>query len=234
SSVNYFNQEGIIPNSAYERGAFKLNLEQELTNRLTLRGIFDYQVSSQDRETGGLDYTTISPLAKPFDDQNELVKYYMGSSSFAVNPLWNQRESTDETKVNLTDANIKLTYDITPNLSYTLNTFLRNRNTNRGIYRSSLHADGDEGVNGLGVLSNTLFRQVLIENIVNYAPNIGQEHALDITAVNAFDQQNSEYTQLDKSGFTNDALGYNGNATVLLDNVRDVSRRRLLSYMGRI
>lgn len=233
SSVNYFNQEGIIPNSGYERGALKLNIEQDLTERLTLRGIFDYHVSSQDRETGGLDYTTISPLARPFDDDNELVKYYLGTTDF-VNPLWNQRESTDETKVNLTDANIRLTYDILPNLSYTLNTFLRNRNTNRGIYRSSLHADGDQGLNGLGVLSNTLFRQVLIENIVNYAPNIGQEHALDITAVNAFDQENYEYTQIDKSGFMNDALGYNGNATVLSHSVRDVSRRRLLSYMGRI
>lgn len=233
SSVNYFNQEGIIPNSGYERGALKLNIEQDLTDRLTLRGIFDYHVSSQDRETGGLDYTTISPLARPFDDDNELVKHYLGTTDF-VNPLWNQRESTDETKENLTDANIRLTYDILPNLSYTLNTFLRNRNTNRGIYRSSLHADGDQGVNGLGVLSNTLFRQVLIENIVNYAPSIGEDHALDITAVNAFDQQNSEYTQLDKSGFTNDALGYNGTATVLLNSVRDVSRRRLLSYMGRI
>lgn len=233
SSVNYFNQEGIVPNSGYERGALKLNIEQELTDRLTMRGIFDYQVSSQDRETGGLNYTTISPLARPFDDDNELVKYYLGTTDL-VNPLWNQRESTDETKVNLTDANINLTYKIAPNLSYTLNTFLRNRNTNRGIYRTSLHADGDEGVNGLGVLSNTLFRQVLIENIVNYAPNIGQEHALDITAVNAFDQENYEYTQIDKSGFMNDALGYNGNATVLLNSVRDVSRRRLLSYMGRI
>src|SRR5690606_35450641 len=50
----------------------------------------------------------------------------------------------------------------------------------------------------------------------------------------AFDGQRNEYTQLDKSGFTNDALGFNGNATVLLNNTRNVSQRRLLSFLGRV
>ncbi len=142
SSVNYFTQDGIIPNSSYDRGTFKLNLEQELTDKLTFRGIFNYQNATQDQETGGLNFTTITPLARPFDDNNELVKFYLGNSVTAVNPLWDQRESTDESKINLTDINLNLTYDFTPSLSYTLNTFLRNRNIDRGIYRSSLHSAG--------------------------------------------------------------------------------------------
>ncbi len=234
SSVNYFDQEGIIPNSKFERGAFKLSIDQKLTDKLSLTGILNYQISNQDRETGGLNFTTRTPLARAFDENNELVKFYLGVGNFNVNPLWDQRESVDESKVNLSDIKLNLTYNILPNLSYSLNTFHRSRNTNRGIYRSSLHSSGDEGINGLGILSSSLFTQVLIENIVNYAPEINDDHVLDITAVNAFDQQNNQYTQLDKQGFTNDALDYNGNATVLLNNFRDVSQRRLLSYMGRI
>ncbi|WP_418501360.1 SusC/RagA family TonB-linked outer membrane protein [Flagellimonas sp.] len=234
SSVNYFTQEGIIPNSSFDRGTFKLNIEQQLTDKLVFRGILNYQNANQDRETGGLNFTTITPLAKPFDEEGELVKFYLGPSNTAVNPLWDQRESTDETKINLTDINLSLVYNFTPNLSYTLKTFLRNRNTNRGIYRSSLHSAGDEGMDGLGVLSNTLFKQVLVENILSYAPQIHENHALDLTAVQAFDEQRNEYTQIDKSGFTYDALGYNGNATTLLNNPRDVSRRRLLSFLGRV
>jgi len=166
SSVNYFTQEGIIPNSSFDRGTFKLNIEQQLTDKLVFRGILNYQNANQDRETGGLNFTTITPLAKPFDEEGELVKFYLGPSNTAVNPLWDQRESTDETKINLTDINLSLVYNFTPNLSYTLKTFLRNRNTNRGIYRSSLHSAGDEGMDGLGVLSNTLFKQVLLLSIV--------------------------------------------------------------------
>jgi len=234
SSVNYFTQDGIIPNSGYDRGTFKLNLEHQITDKLTFRGIFNYQNATQDQETGGLNFTTITPLARPFDENGELVKFYLGNSITAVNPLWDQRESIDESKINLTDVNLNLTYNFTPSLSYTLNTFLRNRNTNRGIYRSSLHSAGDEGIDGIGVLANTLFKQVLIENIVNYSPTINDDHSLDITGVQAFDEQENEYTQIDKSGFINDALGYNGNATTLLSNNRNVSQRRLLSFLARV
>src|SRR5690606_30757196 len=142
--------------------------------------------------------------------------------------------SIDESKINLTDVNLNLTYNLTPSLSYTLNTFLRNRNTNRGIYRSSLHSAGDEGIDGIGVLANSLFKQVLVENILNYEPEINENHDLDFTAVQAFDEQENEYTQIDKSGFTNNALAYNGDATTLLANNRSVSQRRLLSFLGRV
>lgn len=234
SSVNYFTQDGIIPNSGYDRGSFKLNLEQKLSDRFTFRGILNYQNAKQDRETGGLNFTTITPLAMPFDEEGNLQKFYLGPTNTSVNPLWDQRESMDETKINLTDVNLALDYKIAPNLNYTLNTFLRTRNTNRGIYRSSLHSAGDEGNDGIGVLSSSLFTQVLVENILNYAPDLGEDHNLDLTGVQAFDQQRDEFTQLDKSGFTNDALGFNGNATVLLNNIRNVSQRRLLSFLGRV
>ncbi|MBR9855856.1 MAG: SusC/RagA family TonB-linked outer membrane protein, partial [Algicola sp.] len=113
SSVNYFTQKGIIPNSGFNRGTFKLNIDQKLTDKLLFRGIINYQNATQDRETGGLNFTTITPLAKPFDDNDELLKFYLGPSNTAVNPLWDQRESTDETKINLTDINLSLVYDIT-------------------------------------------------------------------------------------------------------------------------
>ncbi|MFT5167488.1 MAG: TonB-linked SusC/RagA family outer membrane protein, partial [Saprospiraceae bacterium] len=234
SSLSYFDQNGIIPNSGYTRAAFKLNLDQEITDRLSLKGIFNYQNATQKRETGGLNFTTITPLAKPFDENEELLKFYLGPANTAVNPLWDQRESLDETKINLTDINLTLSYQILPGLSYSLRTFLRNRNTNRGLYRTSLHSAGDEGVDGFGLLANTLFRQSLIENIVTYAPEIGEDHTIDFTAVQAFDEQNTEFTQIEKSGFTNDALTYNGDATTLLNSIRVVSNRRLLSYLGRV
>jgi len=234
SSLNFFDQNGIIPNSGYNRTAFKLNLDQKITKRLSLRGIFNYQNATLDKETGGLNFTNITPLAKPFDENGELLKFYLGPNNTAVNPLWNQRESVDETKTNLTDINLTFNYQILPGLSYSLRTFLRNRNMNRGLYQTSLHSSGDEGVNGTGIIDNTLFRQSLVENIINYAPETGNKHNIDLTAVQAFDEQRKEFTELKKSGFTNDALAFNGDATNLLSNTRDVSKRRLLSYLGRV
>ena len=234
SSINYFDQNGIIPNSGFRRATFKLNLDQQITDKLSLKGIFNYQNATQDQETGDLNFTNITPLARPFDENGNLVKFYLGPNNTAVNPLWDQRESVDETKTNLTDLNLTLSYQILPGLSYSLRTFQRNRNTNRGLYRTSLHSAGDEGIGGFAQIENTLFRQSLIENILIYSPEIGENHSIDFTAVQAFDEQKTEFTQIEKSGFTNDALTYNGDATTLLSNARDVSKRRLLSYLGRI
>ena len=148
--------------------------------------------------------------------------------------MWDQRESVDETETNLTDISLRLNYQITPKFSYSLKTFFRNRNTDQGTYRSSLHSAGDEGNNGIGILIDTQYKQKLIEHIFNYDILDNQTHKLDFTGVHAFDEQNFKYNQLDKSNFVNDGLLYNGLASELLSNNRDVWRHRVLSFMGRI
>jgi TonB-linked SusC/RagA family outer membrane protein len=235
SSLNYFTQEGIIPNSGFDRLQYKLNLSKKLTEKLSLDGIINIQHANQNRETGGLFLSSLSPIAKPFDDNGDLVKYYFGEeNSNAVNPLWDQKESVDETETNLTDLSLRLNYEITPDFSYSLKTFFRNRNTDQGTYRSSRHSAGDEGNNGIGVLIDTQFKQFLLEHILIYKLLDNDIHNLDITGVHAYDEQNFKYNQLDKSDFVNDVLSYNGLASELLSNNRFVSRRRSLSFMGRV
>ena len=234
SSLNYFTQDGIIPNSGFDRLQFKLNYSQELTDKLSLDGIINIQNANQSRETGGIFLASLSPIAKPYDDDGNLVKYYFGEeNSVAINPLWDQNESFDETETNLTDISVKLNYDISPKIKYSLKTFYRNRNTDQGTYRSSEHSAGDEGNNGVGVLIDTQYKQLLIEHILNYDIIDNDLHKLDFTGVHAFDQQDFKFNELVKSDFVNDALLYNGLASELLSNSRDVWRRRVLSFMGR-
>ncbi len=235
SSLNYFTQNGIIPNSGFDRLQFKLNYNHQLTEKLNIDGVINIQNSNQSRETGGLFLVNLSPIAKPFDEKGELVKYYFGQeNASAINPLWDQRESIDETQTNLTDLSLRLNYSLLPKLTYSLKTFFRNRSTDQGTYRSSLHSAGDEGNNGIGVLIDTQYEQLLVEHILNYGILDNPFHKLDFTGVHSFDEQNFKYNQLDKSDFVNDALGYNGLASNLLNNSRDVWRRRILSFMGRM
>ena len=235
SSLNYFTHNGIIPNSGFDRLQFKLNYNHQLTEKLNIDGVINIQNSNQSRETGGLFLVNLSPIAKPFDEKGELVKYYFGQeNASAINPLWDQRESTDETQTNLTDLSLRLNYSLLPKVTYSLKTFFRNRSTDQGTYRSSLHSAGDEGNNGIGVLIDTQYEQLLVEHILNYGILDNPFHKLDFTGVHSFDEQNFKYNQLDKSDFVNDALGFNGLASNLLNNSRDVWRRRILSFMGRM
>lgn len=234
SSLNYFTQDGIIPNSGFDRLQYKLNYTHQLTDKLSLDAIVNIQNAKQNRESGGIFLSALSPIAKPFDDNGNLVKYYFGQeNSNAINPLWDQNESIDETETNLTDISLRFNYQITDNITYSLKTFYRNRNTDQGTYRSSRHSAGDEGNNGIGVLIDTQYKQLLVEHILNYNIIDDDIHKLDFTGVHAYDETNFKYNQLDKSDFVNDALGYNGLASELLNNSRDVRKRRLLSYLGR-
>ena len=233
SSISYFKQDGLIPTSGFERGNFKINVDQKITNKFSVQANVSFQTSKQDIESSSLNFISISPLARPFDENGELVKFPLQGNTGTVNPLWNIRESTDEAFSKLTDINLVAKYDITPSLSYKVNTFLRNRDTKRGIYRSSLHSSGDNGVNGRGALRNENYKDFLIENIVDYSPKINEKHVLDFTFVNAINERGTEETSISKENFNNDFLGYNGKATIISDATRDVSERRLVSFLGR-
>lgn len=234
TSFNYFSQDGIIPNSSYDRLSFKLNLSHQLTEKLELESIINVQDSKQSKETGGLFLVNLSPIARPYNDQGDLVKYYFGEeNASAINPLWDQEYSDDLSDISLIDLNLRFNYEVAPNLTYSLKGFQRQRTLNQGIYRSSQHSAGDEGLNGLGVLINSSYRQSLLEHILNYKI-VHNKHDFNLTAVHALDEQYSIYNQIDKSDFVNDALNFNGLASKILSNYRSVTRRRVLSYLGRI
>ena len=99
---------------------------------------------------------------------------------------------------------------------------------------SSRHSGGDEGTNGYGALIDTKFNQILVEHILSYGILDNDIHKLDFTGVHAYDEQNFTYNELQKADFVNDGLQYNGLAAELLNNYRGVSRRRALSFMGRV
>ncbi|WP_142783402.1 SusC/RagA family TonB-linked outer membrane protein [Changchengzhania lutea] len=233
SSLNYFKQDGLIPSSSFERGTLKLNIDQKISKKLSMQANVNFQTNTQDNESSSIGFISISPLAIPFDENGDLVQRPLGESHFQINPLWNIRESTNETRTTLTDINLTATYNFIPNLSYKLNAFLRNRNAEQGIYRTRLHSQGDEGIDGFATIATKLYKEYLIENIVNYNPQLNESHNLDFTFVNAISERKTNTTSIDKSGFANDNLSYNGAATVLSDPIRNVERRRLVSFLGR-
>ena len=233
TSLNYFDQDGVIPTSGFRRGAVRVNVDQRVNDRISLQANVNFQKSDQTVESTSLNFITISPLARPFDAAGNLIREPLGENNLTVNPLWNIREADNDRETTLTDLNLVGQINLLPGLDYKLNTFFRNRYFDQGIYRSTQHVEGDGDVQGLATLSNGLYREFLVENIINYVPQLGEANKLDFTFVQATNQRNSEFTSQTKSGFPNDALSYNGNATVLLGSARDVTRRRLVSFLGR-
>jgi len=243
ASMGYYNQEGIIPTSGFERGTFRINVDQKISKKLSLEANVALNTSLQDKESSSLNFITLSPLGSVRDENGELVRYPNGSPSY-TNPLWNIRESNNVLKSNSYNFNFVTKYNITDDLSYRLNTSLTRDANDEGQYFSSLHSSGRDS-NGFARIRNSFLQSYLIENILTYVKQINDDHGIDLTFVQSIDERKASYNNIEGKEFANDILGFDGIGSALSiiypqfdpDNPtragRYVEKRRLASFLGR-
>ncbi len=236
TSINYFKQTGLVPSADYKRGSFRFNIDQKINSRASIEANLNVTTDKQRKETPGLDFITISPFTGPYDSVGNLIKNVAGAnaSSSTINPLWNIRESNNDTKVNLVNLNLVGNYKLTKNFSYKLNTLLSRRNIDEGVYLSKQHSAGVTP-NGSATVANTLREEYLIENILNYKGQLGNNHKFDVTLVQSVNQRNTSKTTSTGTGFGNDVLGYDGITNALIfKTIRNEEQYRLVSFLGRL
>lgn len=235
TSFNYFDQSGLVPSSNYNRGTFRLNINQKINDKASIEANINVASDKQKRESANLDFITISPFTGPYDASGNLVKLLAGAnaSSSAVNPLWDIRESNTDSKTNFYNINLVGNYKFTKNLSYKLNTLNSRRYVDDGSYISTIHSKG-VALGGIADVASTLREEYLIENILNYKVQIGDNNKFDFTAVQSVNQINSSKTNSNATGFSNDILGYDGITSALNFKVtRNEEQKRILSFLGR-
>ncbi len=236
TSVNYFDQKGLIPTSGFKRGSFRVNLNQKINDRASIEANLNVSTAAQERETNNLDFITISPFTGPFDVEGNLVRDLAGAnaSSSSINPLWNIRESENDIKTDLYNLNLVANYKFTKSFSYKLNTLVSRKFTDEGQYISRIHSQGVTP-SGRANVSNTLREEYLIENIFNYSPEINDNNKLDVLFVQSINQRNSSRTSTEATGFGNDILGYDGISSALdFITQRNEEQYRISSFLGRV
>jgi TonB-linked SusC/RagA family outer membrane protein len=236
SSLTYFTQTGLLPNSDYKRGAFRLNITQRITDKLNIDANLNISTDAQQKESTSLDFITISPFTGPYDVDGNLVFRLAGAnaSSSTINPLWNIREANNRNKTNLFNINLTGTYAFSKNFSYKLNTLFNRKFGDEGTYRTRLHSEGI-AANGSATLTNNVWGEFLIENIINYNKEINKNNKLDVTLVHSVNERDYSSTYISGTNFTNDLLGFDGITNALnYNSTRNENRRRLLGYLGRV
>jgi len=232
-SINYFQEDGIIPNSKYVRKTFRLNIDQKIGDKFSVN--FDLNLLNDDIDrAANVNVITTSPLGRAYDDFGNLTQFPSGEELSAINPIWNLREQDNEEKGNDFVINITPTWQISDNLQYQLKTNFTRRTSERGQYQSSLSSAGDD-VNGVARIDNQLRESYLIENILTWDKAFNYDHKLNVTLVQATQEDKFSRTFTQAEGFTNESLGYNG-ITNAIGNVfveRDQLQDRLTSGMIR-
>jgi TonB-linked SusC/RagA family outer membrane protein len=232
-SAGYFNQQGMVPTSAFERGTLRLNLDHKINDRLTV-GTSTYLARSTERiETGLLTTLAMPPLAQPFDENGDL-QLIVTEDEVYTNPLFNINESDNNRKTNRVILNLFADYEILEGLKYRLNTNVNYRNRTDASYESTRHRFG-QSYGGQAQLGSLESMEYLIENILTYNKSFNENNRMDITLMQSLNEINFEQFSVRTRDIGNDILGYDGigNGAILFAPNRSANRRALISYMGR-
>lgn len=243
SSINYFNQEGMITKSDFKRITGRINIDQKISRTVKTGINISYTNSLTHGEDGNNNSTssndmyqkaiTFSPYTVPYDDDGNLNQYV--NSDLKFNPLWNSREYSNENKTDRILVNLFTDVDIVKGLKYRFNSKFDQRHENEQSYQTRLHEYGAVS-KGWGKITFVNDSEWLIENILTYDQILNKNNRFDVTFVQSANKLRTEtYTQT-ATGFLSDYFGADGisNATNLNNPNRSIRPRQIASYLGRI
>lgn len=233
ASLGFYDQQGMISPASYRRYNASVNAQYKLHSRVTLGARFQYaHVEKQQEDANIMNILTKSPLLSAYDEEGNMRVL---SEDDSYNPLWNNVNAQNESKMDRFLANITLDWNIWGGLKYKLNANMNIRNQEQGVYQTSKHEKGCT-LGGVASITNNSYYDYLLENILTYDWKINDKHYLDFTFVQSIEAIQSKSTMASGSGFSSDGLAYNNLPSASITNPleRSITPRRLVSFMGRI
>ena len=245
-SFNYFDQQGIILNSGFQRGTIRLNLDKKISPKLSMNfssqvaGTFEKRalVNSQGGSFGGvlLDALRISPIL-PVRDEFGQYTYSNGPLPY-VEDVGNPVAYAEKTKDQRTTArallNVGVNYEIVKGLTARVTGGFDYNNNQQNTYRPSDVFLG-RLTNGSAVRATTYRYSWLNENTLTYDKKLNENNALNVV-VGLTEQQffGDDFSTSANNFFTN-TLGSDNLAlaATLLTPGSGRPSNTLASYFGR-
>lgn len=246
-SGGVFSQQGIIPNSDYNRYSFRVNLNHDISRIFSVGYTAIYTRSDRSHQNsqtgnrgsdmfGGMLFAP--PTVGPYDANGRYVRLntvYSFISNALINPVATQNEVSNKTKVDDIVGNLHLRIKASKDLEIRISGNILNSNNRNDIFRNrepyALNSTG------MAIVNTTQYTSLLNENIINYRKTFAEKHSLDVVGGIA--------NQLDKSttmgsGSASDFLSnsvYTGSlqsAGVPGLPTSSYSKTALSSFVGRI
>ena len=222
ASGEYFTQEGIIPDSNFDRYNLMLNVNSQLTDKLKLDFRLAPTITENQRQPAsapyfarppGIVYSALvnSPTVKPYNEdgtinQTDNQSHLGAGTTTASNPLAIIPAVDDRLLQFQTRASLGLSYEFIPGLTFKtfggsyINIF------NRDFYRANslLYRDATEGESYAQASSSTEINW-LWENTLNYEREIG-DHYVNAVAGYSIQKDNIDVKQVQADNFPDDLV----------------------------
>lgn len=235
-SLGYYNQDGMVMNSGYNRITGRLNIDHKIFKTLSLGANLYYAHAKTETADGSFNrFITMPPLAKVYNDDGSLRMDVTDAGEAHYNPLWNMDRSVNDENSDNYLTNLYLDWEIIKGLTYRANGSMNYRNNQKGSYLFRDHTTGKD-TNGKATVGNVLRTEYLIENILNYNKEFKHIHRLGVTLMQSVNAIKTTTNEQSAMGFPNDEKTYNAFPSAIEFGVpvRGISERKLLSYLGRV
>lgn len=243
TSLNYFNQEGIIKNTGIDKYIGRINFESSLSDKIKA-GININSSLINDRNTidgvntnenGGPVYASIlsDPTEKVYDANGVLT---FSPNNTINNPVSLILGVSSKNETNRTLGNAFVSWSIIEGLSAKINVGSDRQQSRREIYNSTLTRRG-QPVKGAGDIATFNRNSQLIEYTMTYNKSLNKNHVLDVLGGVTYQKFQTKLFGGSITGFPTDALGVdnfglgNTNNDALRSNHEE---NTLLSYLGRV
>ncbi|GJM33899.1 MAG: SusC/RagA family TonB-linked outer membrane protein [Saprospiraceae bacterium] len=245
-STSYFDQDGVIKGSDFERYSLRLNMDFNVSEKIKFGNSLNVSRSNNNAaETEGETTNGITSIAIR---QSPILPVYLDDGTYSthddlpstvpdaqgsLNPLAFINEFSDKNVLTRILGNVFGEYLITPDLRFRISVGADIENQDRHVYRSSLF-NKTNPINSANVSSvNRL--SLLNENTLNYSKSFGVSR-LSILAGFTSQKETAEYRLTTARGFATDITSsYDlGGGSVVPEVDSRYAEFSILSFLGRI
>ena len=245
ASGNYFDQDGVVINSGFERFSFLSNVDAQIDNKLKLgANVFGSRstkegVSTQ-ADSGGRGSGDVISIAYRFAPDLGILDADGNNTFNSVgddvdNPFAIATEREDQTIEDIYRANFYGQYEIIKGLTFKTTFGFSSRNQTRGLFSPStlITTAGDQG--GIARIENLKSNTVLAENYLTYNTVIGKGNLTALAGVSYQKDKTFENTSGAEGFITNSTSYFNlGSGSVISLPTSNLFEREIQSLYGRL
>jgi TonB-linked SusC/RagA family outer membrane protein len=234
-SGSYYNQEGVIKSTDYDRYSGRISVDHKLRKNLTIGGAVAMSYSTNDRVEG--DQTLFGPLPNAMSIPAIYPVYnedgtYNEDGPYA-NPVAIINESVNKAFTNRTNSNVFLDWKFLKGFTFT---------TKWGADIYSLREHGYDPIttrqgakyNGLGIEGTSYVSNLVSNNVLQYTKSINEMHNIEALAGYSFEKYASRYTYIEAIDFPNENLQYIESASTIRLASASAVNRAMNSFFGQI
>ena len=241
-SGSYFKEDGIIVGSDFSRGSVRLNLDQQVNDRLKVAGRFfvsrsvNIEINDDGVLASALNAPPFLPVYNPDGSYVDAatLKQYSFSPSVGDNAVALATEQLDQRTLDRLLGNVTGSYSLTDALTLNVMLGVDQLGSERDFYNPRILESGLPA--GVGIKNFRKVTSFLNENTLNYSKNFGEDHQLSVVAGFTWQTEQNDFLEGRSNGFVTDELQNNilsaGENFSAPDN--EFEEWTLLSWLGRI